>query len=62
MAKKQVFGTDKTAAKRLAKNSVKVIVSEKTGKGGAWRFSEKMVRVPDGQDFEKYCDSIVSGN
>ena len=62
MAKKQVFGQDKTAAKRLAKNSVKVIVSEKTGRNGAWRFSERMVRVPDGQNFEKYCDSIVSGN
>ena len=62
MAKKQTFGMDKTAAKRLAKNSVKVIVSEKTGRSGAWRFSEKMIRVPDGQDFEKYCDSIVSGN
>ena len=62
MAKKQVFGQDKTAAKRLAKNSVKVIISEKTGRNGAWRFSERMVRVPDGQNFEKYCDSIVSGN
>ena len=62
MAKKQVFGQDKTAAKRLAKNSVKIIVSEKTGRNGAWRFSERMVRVPDGQNFEKYCDSIVSGN
>ena len=61
MAKKQVFGMDKSQAKRLAKNSVKIIVSEKTGRNGAWRFSEKMIRVPDGQDFEKYCDGIVSG-
>lgn len=62
MAKKQTFGMDKSAAKRLAKNSVKVIVSEKTGRNGAWRFSEKMIRVPEGENFEKYCDSIVSGN
>jgi hypothetical protein len=60
MAKKQTFGMDKTAAKRMAKNSVKVIISEK-GKKGHYRFAEKMVRVPDGEDFEKYCDSVVLG-
>lgn len=58
MAKKQTFG-DKTALKRAAKNSVKVVFSERSPKSGKWRFVEKMIKVPDGENFEKYADSIV---
>lgn len=60
MAKKQTFG-DKTAAKKAAKNSVKVIMSEKTPKTNKWRFAESMVKVPDGENFETYVDSVISG-
>jgi hypothetical protein len=60
MAKKQSFG-DKTAEKRAAKNSVKVVVSERSEKTGRWRFAEKMIRVPDGENFETYADKIVLG-
>ena len=60
MAKKQTFG-DKSAAKKAAKNSVKVVVSEKSPKNGRWRFSEKMIQVPDGENFESYADKIVLG-
>jgi hypothetical protein len=60
MAKKQSFG-DKSTAKKAAKNSVKIVISEKSPKSGRWRFSEKMIQVPEGEDFESYADKIVLG-
>jgi hypothetical protein len=60
MAKKQSFG-DKTANKKAAKNTVKVVVTEKSAKNGRWRFSERLITVPDGQDHETYADKIVLG-
>jgi hypothetical protein len=60
MAKKQTFG-DKGANKKAAKNSIKVVVSEINPKNNRWRFSEKMIKVPEGQDFEQYADKIVLG-
>ncbi|MCB0278865.1 MAG: hypothetical protein KDD94_05150 [Calditrichaeota bacterium] len=60
MAKKQTFG-DKSALKQAAKNSVKIVVSERSPKSGKWRFSEKMIQVPPGENFETYADQIVKG-
>ena len=60
MAKKQSFG-DKTSVKHGAKNSIKLVVSEKSPKSGKWRFSEKIIQVPPGENFETYADKIVKG-
>ena len=60
MAKKQSFG-DKSSQKQAAKNSVKLVVSERSPKSGKWRFSEKIIQVPVGENFETYADKIVKG-
>ena len=49
MAKKQTFG-DKTKSGKDNSTSIKIVYSRKSTKSDGYAFSEKMVRVPEGND------------
>lgn len=60
MAKKQTFG-DKTAKKGGNDFKVaKLVYSVKSEKTNAWKFMEKNVRIPNGENDQKVLADFVS--
>ncbi|WP_294347423.1 hypothetical protein [Prosthecochloris sp.] len=60
MAKKQTFG-DKTAKKGGNDFKVaKLVYSVKSEKTNAWKFMEKNVRIPNGENDQKVLTDFVS--
>ncbi len=60
MAKKQTFG-DKTAKKGGNDFKVaKLVYSVKSEKTDAWKFMEKNVRIPNGENDQKVLADFVS--
>ncbi|MCS7012676.1 MAG: hypothetical protein RMI34_11250 [Chloroherpetonaceae bacterium] len=59
MAKKEA----KTAATKkkveLGFKAVKLVYSTKSPKTGHWRFSEKLVKIPSGQDDIKFLEQEI---
>ncbi|MBC8523916.1 MAG: hypothetical protein ISR54_09695 [Chlorobium phaeobacteroides] len=60
MAKKQTFG-DKTSSKGGADFKVaKLVYSVKSEKTSGWKFMEKNVRIPNGENDQKVLADFVS--
>ncbi len=59
MAKKQTFG-DKTSKKGGSDFKVaKVVYSVKSEKTDAWKFMEKSIRIPNGENDQKVVDAFI---
>lgn len=59
MAKKQTFESKLKKDSGIQHKMVKVVFPYKSNKTNAWRFAEKMVKVPLDADEAKYIDDTV---
>ncbi|MBF0586213.1 hypothetical protein INT08_01805 [Prosthecochloris sp. N3] len=59
MAKTQTFG-DKTKKKGADFKVAKLVYSVKSEKTNAWKFMEKNVRIPSGENEQKFLSDFIS--
>ena len=60
MAKKQSFGDKTSKEKNPGKNHIKLIRSVISSDTGSIRFSEEMIKVPDGENADSFAKNQFS--